>query len=81
MIQNLLYVLILLAGFPIGWFLAKICKEEINNWRGRLFGIVVICFMLVIGVSFTNFLYKIPIIMSLFLTVIICLKIIWMSYR
>ena len=32
MIQNLYYLLLLLAGFPTGLILAKLCKEELKKW-------------------------------------------------
>jgi hypothetical protein len=81
MIQNLLYVLILLAGFPTGYFLAKLCSDEIKKWKGRLTAIMVASFIIAIGISFTTFEYKIPIIITLFFTIIVCLKINWMGSK
>jgi len=80
MLQNLLYLLLLIVGFPTGLFLAKLCKEEINNWRRRLFIFSVICLVGVVAVAFTNFLYKIPIIISLFFIIIVFLTINWKGY-
>ena len=80
MLQNLFYLLLLIIGFPFGIYLAKICKEEINNWRGRLFLISVICLIGIIAIVFVDFLYKIPIIISLFFIIIVCLTINWKAY-
>jgi len=81
MIQNLFYLLLLLIGFPIGLLLVKLCREEIKSWRKRLFIISVLSFIFIIIMSFVKFLYKIPIIISLFFIIIICLTIIWRSYQ
>jgi hypothetical protein len=81
MIQNLIYVLILLAGFPTGYLLAKMCKDEIKKWRSRLTGIIITSFIIAIAISFTTFEYKIPIIITLFFTIIVCLKINWMGHK
>ena len=83
MLTNLYYLLLLVTGFPIGLFLAKLCKEEIKTWRKRLFIISVVCLLLTIIVSFipiTLYLYKFPTIISLFFIIIVCLTIVWKSY-
>ena len=79
MLTNLLYLIILILGFPTGIFLAKLCKEELKSWKRRLFIINIIAFIYIGGMFFTNFLYKIPIILSLFFIIIVCLTIIWKS--
>jgi hypothetical protein len=79
MIQNIFYLLLLIVGFPIGLILAKLCREEIKAWRKRLFIISVLAFILIIVMIFVNFLYKLPIIITLFFIIIICLTIIWKS--
>jgi len=79
MLTNLLYLLLLIIGIPTGLWLSKLCEEELKAWRKRLFIISVICFVLVVVMLFTNFLYKIPIIISLFFIIIVCLTIIWRS--
>jgi len=81
MIQNIFYLLLLLIGFPIGLILAKLCREEINAWRKRLFIISVLAFILIIVMVFVNFLYKLPIIITLFFIIIMCLTIIWKSHK
>ena len=80
MLQNLLYLLILVIGFPVGIFLAKLCKEEIDNWRKRLFIISVISLIAIVAMIFVDFLYKIPVIISLFFIIIVCLTINWKGY-
>lgn len=78
--KTLLYILILLLGFPTGYILSNICKDEIKNWKKRLIAITLISFILIILVSFLNFIYKISIIMSLFFIIITCLIIIYRSH-
>jgi uncharacterized membrane protein YoaK (UPF0700 family) len=83
MLTNLYYLLLLITGFPIGLFLAKLCKEEIKKWRKRLFIMSIISLILSIVVSFipiTTYLYKFPTIISLFFIIIVCLTIVWKSY-
>lgn len=76
---NLFYLLLLLAGFPAGLLLAKLCKDEIKKWRKRLFIISAILLISIIVVSFLNFEYKFPVIISLFFVIIVCLTIVWKS--
>lgn len=80
MIQNLLYLLLLLAGFPTGLLLSKLCKDEIKKWRKRLFAMCVIALFGAVMVSFLNFEYKFPVIVSLFFIVIVCLTVVWKSH-
>jgi len=83
MLTNSLYLLILLAGFPTGLLLTKLCKDEIKAWKKRLFIISAVCLAAAIGVSFiplTIFLYKFPVIISLFFVIIVCLTVIWKAH-
>jgi len=83
MLENLIYLLILIAGFPAGLILAKMCKDEIKQWRKRLVIISVICLILAIGVSFLPsliFYYKLPVIIGLFFIIITSLTIVWKSH-
>jgi len=77
---NLLYIILLIAGFPVGLFLSKLCKEEIKNWRKRLSFILAISLFLSAIISFTNFEFKFPVIISLFFIIITCLTIVWKSH-
>ena len=78
--KNLLYMLILLLGFPVGYYLAYITKDEIKKWRGRLIGLGVVCLISAVGISFTGFGYKFPSMMSLFFMLIVNLVVVWKSY-
>ena len=83
MLTNLYYLVLLLVGFPVGLFLAKLCKEEIKVWRKRLIIISILSLIFAVLVSFipfTIYLYKFPTIISLFFIIIVCLTIIWKSY-
>lgn len=80
MIQNLFYLILMLLGFPTGLILARLCKEELKAWRKRLFIISSVALILIIVIVFIDFLYKLPIIISLFFIIITCLTIIWKSH-
>jgi len=81
MTQNIFYLLLLLVGFPVGLLLAKICKDEIKAWKKTLFIISGIFLLLIIVISFLNFTYKLPVMISLFFIIITCLTISWKSNR
>jgi len=83
MLANLYYLILLLLGFPVGLLLSKLCKEEIKAWRKRLFIISAISLVLAVGVSFIPlniFIYKFPVIITLFFIIIVCLTIVWKSH-
>ncbi len=80
MLTNLFYLLLMLAGFPAGLLLAKLCKDEIKKWRKRLFIMSGASLLLIVVVSFLNFEYKLPVIISLFFIIITCLTVVWKSY-
>ncbi len=84
MLTNLFYLLILLLGFPTGFLLAYLCKDEIKKWRKKIFFISAISLILIIKISFISierYLYKIPTIITLFFVIIMCLTINWKSYN
>ena len=76
----LLYLIILILGFVAGLILAKLCKEEIKNWRKRFWIISFVCLVIGIFVLFINFDYKLPIIIALVFMIITSLTLIWKSY-
>lgn len=78
--QNLLYLLILLAGFPFGYLLAWLCKEELVPGRKWFVALSVVCLITAIILSFTNFTYKFISILSMFFIIIISLVAVWKSY-
>jgi len=81
MLSNLLYSLLLLAGFPTGYLLSSMCKDEIKSWRVRLSIISGISLAIAIVISSTSFEYRFPMMISLFFIIIVCLTIIWRSYN
>jgi uncharacterized protein HemY len=81
MIKELIYILILLLGILVGLILAKLCKDEIKNWRKRMIIISVICLIIALIIVFSNFTYKIPVIITLIFIAITDLTIVWKSYR
>jgi len=80
MLQNLLYVLLLLAGFPAGIALAKLCKDELKKWKNRFIIIAGISLLLALSISFSNFEFKLAIIMTSFFMVITSITIVWKSH-
>ena len=79
---NLLYLILLVLGFPAGIMLAKMCKDEMRLWKIRLVIISIISLFLAIIISFIPinlYLYKFPTIIALFFIIITSLTIIWKS--
>jgi len=81
MISNLLYLFILLAGFPTAYLLSYLCEDEIRNWRKRLLGISIASLIITIGLVFTSFEYRFPVIVTLFFVIIVNLVVIGESNR
>jgi len=80
MLSNLFYLILLLVGFPTGLLLAYLCKDEIKAWKKRLFILSAISLISIVVVSFLNFEYKLPVIISLFFIIIVCLTIVWKGH-
>ena len=83
MLENLFYLLLLIAGFPTGILLAKLCSDEIKTWRKRLFIISILSLAVAVAISFIPlavFIYKFPTIISLFFIIITSLTIAWESH-
>ena len=75
----IIYVILLLLGFPTAYVLTKLCKDEIKNWKVRFIIIILTLLILSIVISFTNFKFKIPVIISLMFMVITLLVVILKS--
>jgi Mn2+/Fe2+ NRAMP family transporter len=80
MIKNLLYIILLILGFPSGLYLAKICREEIRKWRKRMILISLICFILSVVILISGFEYRLPFAIGLLFIIITFLTIVWKSY-
>jgi len=80
MIKELLYLILLIIAFPSGIYLAKICKDEIKKWRGRMVLISAFCFTISVLLLIFNIEGKLPLIVALFFTIITLLTIVWKSY-
>lgn len=78
--KNIFYILLLLLGFPIGYYLSRLCKDEIKKWRKELTAICIISLLVAVGIAFTQFQYKFPIILTCFFIIITFLTIIWKSH-
>lgn len=71
------YLIIIVLGFPVGLILANLCKDEIKKWKKRLLWISGICLILAIITAFTNFQYKIPVVLTLLFIIITNLTVVW----
>lgn len=80
MLKNLLYVLLLLAAFPIALILSNICSDEIKKWRERFTLMSISCLILALIINFTNFDYKFPTTIALIFIILTNLVLIWKSY-
>lgn len=78
--QNLLYVLILLAGLPAGYFLAYLCRDELIKGRTWFLALSAVCLISAVIISFIGFLFKFSIILTLFFIIIISLIATWKGY-
>jgi len=78
--QNLLYVLILLAAFPAGYVLAWMARDEIKPGRKWFIALSIICLIASIVLAFLPFTFKFVSILTLFFIIIICLMAVYKSY-
>ena len=78
--QNLLYALILLAGFPAGYLLAWLAKDELVAGRKWFLLLSIVCLMAAIIIAFIEFSLKFPAILSLFSIIIISQIAMWKSH-
>jgi len=72
----ILYSIIILLGIPTGVIISKMCKEELNFWKIRLITISALSFILSLIIYFSNFEYKIPLIVTLSFVIIMNLTMI-----
>lgn len=79
--QNLLYTLILLAGFPAGYLLAYLCRDELVAGRKWFIMLSIVSLISAVIISFTGFYLKFSVILALFFIIIISLIAVWKSYN
>ncbi|MAG61364.1 hypothetical protein CMI43_00900 [Candidatus Pacearchaeota archaeon] len=72
----LIYIIIILLAIPTGLFLAKLCEEELNDWKLRFKIMIIISFILSIGIYFSSLEYKISIMVSLLFIIMTLLTLI-----
>ncbi len=77
---RLFYVLILLASFPVSYLLAWLARDELQAGRKWFIILSAISLVIVVIISFSRFLIKVPVILTLFFIIILCLISIWKSY-
>ena len=77
MLKSLLYLILILLGFPVGIFLFQICKKEAKAWKKRLSIMSIIAFILIIIIFLLDFSYKIPTIVALLFMITTLVTIIW----
>jgi len=81
MLKNILYLSVLAIGIPVGLFLSSLCSEEIRNWRMRLLLITGVSLASVIGILFTSYEYKMPVIIGLLFIIVTNFTIFKKSYK
>ena len=72
----LIYIIIILLAIPTGLFLARLCEEELRDWKLRFKIIIIISFILSVGIYFSSLEYKTSIIVSLFSIIVTFLTLI-----
>lgn len=77
---NLLYTLILLCAFPAGYLLAYLCRDELVVGRKWFLLLAVVCLIVSVIISFTGFLFKFLIILTLIFITIISLISVWKGH-
>ena len=77
--QNLLYVIILILAFPVGYLLAWLARDELVAGRKWFIALAVVSIIAAIPVAFFVSI-KLPIILTLFFIAIICLMAVWKSH-
>lgn len=82
-LNYLLSALIIILAFPIGYLLAKICKEELVAGRILLFALYLTSLILTLIFIFLPIdkQFKLPIILSLIFIVIVSFMAFWLSYN
>ena len=80
--QNILYVAILVAAFPVGYLLAWLARDELVSWKKWYILLAVISVILTIPVAFISALslVKLPVVLTLFFIAIISLMAVWKSH-
>ena len=79
MIENILYIVLIALGFPLGMYLSKICYDEIKKWKKRMIFISAICLIGAAIIRFTSFEYKTPFSVALVFITITFLTVFWRS--
>ena len=72
----LIYIIIILLAIPTGLFLAKLCEEELSDWKLRFKIMIIISFILSLGIYFSSLEYKISIMVSLLFIIMTLLTLI-----
>ncbi len=75
----ILFIIILLLAFPAGYLLAYLARDELVAGRKWFMLLVLVSLISSVVLSFTEFSFKFPSILSLFFIVIISLMAVWKS--
>ncbi len=77
---GLLYILILVAGFPAGYLLAWLARDELLAGRKWFLFLSAVCLIAAIVLTFIESSLKLQIILTLFFTIIVSQIAMWKSY-
>jgi hypothetical protein len=75
MIENIIYLIVLVSAIFFGITLYKMCIEEIKNWKKRMIIFLIILFLTTIILIFSNLYIKRPIIVAILFIIIMILTI------
>lgn len=53
-LQIVLLLLVILAAFPLGFFLAKLTKEELKSGRNAFKAMIIVCLLVILITFFLN---------------------------
>jgi cytochrome c biogenesis factor len=83
MLNILLSALIIILAFPVGYFLAKVTKEEIKGGRKAFFYLYLICIPIMLVIAFLKIdsQIKTSIILTLFFMMIVSFMSFFLSYK
>ena len=76
----ILYIIILLLAFPAGYLLAYLARDELKAGKKWFMLLALASLVSSVILSFTDFSFKLPAILSLFFIVVIALMALWKSH-
>ncbi len=79
--KELIYLIVLILGVPVGWILENRFRGEIKNWRKRIRWMALTCWIFSLAILFFDYEYKIPVSYTLVVMTITMITLLWRSMR